>query len=96
MPHRRVEDCGGICAPTAYINDSYCDDVSRQWGADFDCAQFNYGGGDCPRCPAGEVEDCGGVCSPQSYIGDNFCDDVFRQWGADFDCAQFSFDGGDC
>jgi len=43
-------DCNGICAPTSWLGDGYCDDGAYSYlGNDiyFDCAQFNNDNGDC-------------------------------------------------
>ena len=42
----QIEDCNGECYPAAWIGDSECEDGS--WGgADFDCSEFDWDGGDC-------------------------------------------------
>jgi hypothetical protein len=43
----RVEDCAGDCYPESWIGDGYCEDGTTSWGGDFDCAEFDWDGGDC-------------------------------------------------
>ena len=43
-------DCAGNIAPEDWLGDSFCDDNTYSWNGyliDFNCAEFNYDGGDC-------------------------------------------------
>ena len=50
-PADHVEDCNGVCAPTNWLGDGFCDDGSyqNQFGEDvfFNCEEFNNDNGDC-------------------------------------------------
>ena len=96
-----------MCVTESWLGDGYCDDGS--WGADFDCAEYDYDYGDCDSdagsvgspddagcTDAGDVEDCNGDCHPYAWVGDGYCEDGSTSWGGDFDCAEFAYDGGDC
>ncbi len=41
-----VQDCNGICFPTSYIGDGFCDD-GVLFASHFDCATHEYDDGDC-------------------------------------------------
>ena len=44
-------DCVGNIAPESWLGDGFCDDSTYSWNnylIDFNCAEFNYDGGDCP------------------------------------------------
>ena len=44
-------DCGGNIAPEGWLGDGFCDDNTYSWNGyliDFNCAEFNYDGADCP------------------------------------------------
>ena len=44
-------DCAGNIAPENWLGDGFCDDNSYSWNGyliDFNCAEFNYDGADCP------------------------------------------------
>ena len=45
-----IEDCNGICAPTDWLGDGFCDDGSYEYNGNdifFNCDEFNNDEGDC-------------------------------------------------
>jgi hypothetical protein len=95
-------DCSGNCSFSAYLGDGLICDDGVQFSSDFDCAQYNYDGGDCSssgNCPAEEVEDCNGNCVPTDWIGDSYCDSGAYDHNGVYiylDCPSFNNDAGDC
>lgn len=84
-----IGDCGGVCRGAALIGDGTCHRGQRPAaGADFFCGVFDFDGGDCPACGAGEVASCDGRCVADGRA-DGVCD-------VDLDCDKNDFDGGDC
>ena len=45
-PAGSVEDCAGVCWPTTYVGDGWCDD-GTVFAPNFACARFTFDGGDC-------------------------------------------------
>ena len=41
----QIPDCFGLCGTESWLGDGTCDDGA--WGADFNCAEFDYDMGDC-------------------------------------------------
>ena len=45
-----IEDCNGICAPSTWLGDGFCDDGSYEYNGNqifFNCEEFNNDEGDC-------------------------------------------------
>jgi len=45
-----IEDCNGICAPSNWLGDGFCDDGSYEYNGNpifFDCEEFDFDNGDC-------------------------------------------------
>ena len=104
-----VLDCNGVCTPSTWLGDSYCDDGTYTWNGnsiDLSCEEHDFDSGDCEASPAdsggcaeGEVLDCNGVCAPESWLGDSYCDDGLYAYGSsyiDFFCEEWDYDSGDC
>jgi hypothetical protein len=102
-----IYDCQGSCMDQMWlcnIGNGYCDND----GYDFNCASFNYDGGDCvpgggtpgSSCGTGMFYDCSGTCVSQfwaqGWIGNGVCDDSLAGHMYDLNCASFNYDGGDC
>ncbi len=76
-PGGEIEDCDGVCAPAEWVGDGYCDDETYEWPdgsgttIDFNCAEFDYDGGDCS---AGDDDDVAPECTQHSQCDDDeFC-----------------------
>lgn len=46
-PGESINDCDGACWPATFVGDGACDD-GVEVNANFDCADFDFDGGDCP------------------------------------------------
>ena len=101
-----VRDCNLICFPSAVIGRGDSCEEGPAPQADFNCARFEWDGGDCeretdtlvesePLCGLGEVEDCNGNCFIAILVGDGICQDGPAP-GPDFNCAVHDFDEDDC
>ena len=45
-----IEDCNGICAPSQWLGDGFCDDGSYEYNGNpifFNCEEFDFDNGDC-------------------------------------------------
>lgn len=82
-------DCNGVTQDCTAWNNQYCDDGTT-YEADFNCARFDYDGGDCET-----VTDCDGNQGLVNLVGDGTCDDGSTQFN-NFDCLEFDYDSGDC
>jgi hypothetical protein len=70
-----VEDCNDFCSAIDYIGDGFCDD-GTQYTEDFDCAEFDYDGGDCSGGDDDDVsddDDASGCTEHTQCSGDEFC-----------------------
>lgn len=84
-----IEDCDGLCAPSSYLGDGFCDE--GLFSSNLNCAALNFDEGDCGSggCSSFEVSNCNGGCTTATWLGDGFCD-------FSLDCAETNFDNGDC
>ena len=49
-PEGLIEDCNGVCAPTSWLGDGFCDDGSYEYNGNaifFNCEEYNNDEGDC-------------------------------------------------
>ena len=92
-----VEDCNDVCSPAEWIGDEICDDGSSK-EADFDCADFDFDGGDCKTgddddaTPPPDDDDTSGECDPKTEVED--CNDVCApiEWIGDTYCDDMAYE----
>ncbi|QQR86112.1 MAG: S8 family serine peptidase [Flavobacteriales bacterium] len=107
-PPGEVEDCNGNCAPIDWVGDGTCDDGSFEWEGNvifFNCAEYNFDGGDCANCVAevcdGMDNDCDGQVD-ENYIwyvdadGDGYGQPATEAIVCTDPGPGFTQSGGDC
>ena len=74
-------DCAGNIAPENWLGDGFCDDSAYSWNGyliDFNCAEFNYDGADCPVPVLDTIYGCMNFMAlnfvPEATIDDGGCD----------------------
>jgi hypothetical protein len=91
-----IYDCNMNCNTLYYYyyypDDSYCDDGSYY---NYDCAEFDYDGGDCDDVGGGDCDDTCYGYNCDYWVNDGYtCDGTDQEWGCDLTC--YDNDGGDC
>tara|TARA_B100001093_G_scaffold188274_1_gene180824 strand:- start:120 stop:2600 length:2481 start_codon:yes stop_codon:yes gene_type:complete len=74
-------DCAGSIAPESWLGDGFCDDNMYSWNGyliDFNCAEFNYDGADCPIPILDTIYGCMNFMAlnfvPEATLDDGSCE----------------------
>ena len=74
-------DCAGNIAPEGWLGDGFCDNNAYSWNGyliDFNCAEFNYDGADCPIPILDTIYGCMNFIAlnfvPEATIDDGSCE----------------------